>query len=302
MKTVGQILKDAREKKNTTLSEAEKATKIRKKILILLEASDWSNLPSPTFVKGLLKNYGTFLGLDTKNLLAFFRREYEEPKIQKSLATSYVTRPKFRFTPQLVTTSILVLAFVLAGGYLFSQYRSFTAAPLLEVTEPADNTKVETLDVNVVGKTYSDATLKINGQKVQLSPGGTFSVAVSLVEGVNTILVTSENRFGKISTEKRTVVVETKRLGEKEEKLVTSNVNLSLNIGPEAANIRVELDGKTTFEGVLVVGSVRNFSARERIKIFTSNAGSTKVIYDGKEQILGKEGESLEREFKKPKL
>lgn len=301
MKTVGQILKDAREKKNISLDEAEKATKIRKKILVRLERSDWEDLPSPTFVKGLLKNYGRFLGLETKSLLAFFRREYEEPKIQKSLAPSSIRKPKLRFTPQLVTTVVLIFVFFVAGAYLFSQYRSFTSAPLLEVTEPEDNIKVETLDVNVVGKTYPDAMLKINGQKVQLSPGGTFSVAVSLVEGINTILVTSENRFGKISTDKRTVVVETKRFREQDKKLVRGNVNLSLNIGPEAANVIIELDGKKTFEGVLVAGSIRSFSAEERIKIFTTNAGSTRIVFEGKEQVLGKEGEALEKEFKKSK-
>ena len=84
MKTVGQILREAREKQYISVAQAEKATKIRKRILEKLEGSDWKNLPSPTFVKGLLKNYGDFLGLDVKKLLDFFRREYDEPKIQKA--------------------------------------------------------------------------------------------------------------------------------------------------------------------------------------------------------------------------
>ncbi len=298
MKTVGQILQVAREKQYISLERAEKATKIRKKILEKLEKSDWKNLPSPTFVKGLLRNYGEYLGLDVKNLLAFFRREYDEPKIQKTQISGKLGGKRFRFTPQVISTTVLVLIFFLAGMYLFSQYRSFSAAPLLEVSEPPNNIKNETLDVNVVGKTYPDATLKINGQKIQLSPGGTFSVAVSLVEGINTIVITAENRFGKISTEKRTVVVESKKVVvvDKEK---DSEVDLTLRIGPQAANIRIELDGQKTFEGVLLPGSEKQFSAKERIKIFTSNAGSTKVIYKGEEKIFGKEGESLEKEFKK---
>jgi len=298
MKKVGQFLKEAREKKNISLENAQRATKIRRKILAKLEASDWDNLPSPTFVKGLLKNYGQFLGLDTRNLLAFFRGEYDEPKTQKATAVALAKRPKLRFTPQIVTTGIITLAFLLAAGYLYFQYRSFTAAPLLEVTEPAENTKVEAFDVNVVGKTYPDANLKINGQKVQPSLGGTFSVAVSLVEGINTIIVTAENRFGKISTEKRVVVVETKKVGVIDQKQ-GKNVNITLKIGPQAANVRVELDGRKTFEGVLVSGSSKNFSANEKIKVFTSNAGSTKITFDGGEEVLGKEGEPLEREFRK---
>lgn len=298
MKTVGQILREAREKQYTSLEQAEKSTKIRKKILEKLEKSDWKNLPSPTFVKGLLRNYGEYLGLDVKNLLAFFRREYDEPKIQKAQVSGKLGSKRFRFTPQIISTVALILIFFLAGVYLFSQYRSFSAAPLLEVSEPSNNIKNETLDVNVVGKTYPDATLKINGQKIQLSPGGTFSVAVSLVEGINTIVITAENRFGKISTEKRTVVVESKKATVVDEEK-DNEVSLTLLIGPQAANIRVELDGQKTFEGVLLSGSEKQFSAKERIKIFTSNAGSTRVTHKGEEKIFGKEGESLEKEFKK---
>src|SRR3989337_1198446 len=103
MKKVGQFLKEARERKNISLENAQRATKIRRKILAKLEASDWDNLPSPTFVKGLLKNYGQFLGLDTRNLLAFFRGEYDEPKTQKTAVVT-LKRPKLRFTPQLITT------------------------------------------------------------------------------------------------------------------------------------------------------------------------------------------------------
>ena len=298
MKTVGQILREAREKKYISIVQAEKSTKIRKKILEKLEKSDWKNLPSPTFVKGLLRNYGEYLGLDVKSLLAFFRREYDEPKIQKTHISEKLGGRRFRFTPQIISTAVLILIFFFAGVYLFSQYRSFSAAPLLEVSEPSNNIKNETLDVNVVGKTYPDATLKINGQKIQLSPGGTFSVAVSLVEGINTIVITAENRFGKISTEKRTVVVESKNAGVVDENK-GKGVNLTLHIGPQAANIRVELDGQKTFEGVLLSGSEKQFSAKVRIKIFTSNAGSTRVTFKGEEKIFGKEGESLEKEFKK---
>lgn len=298
MKKVGQILKEARDKKNVSLEEVERATRIRKKILAYLEESSWEKLPSATFIKGLLKNYGEYLDLDTNSLLAFFRREYEEPKVQKDVSPARIKKPRIRVTPQIITLLAFLAIFLSGGLYLFSQYRSFTAAPLLEVSEPANNTKNETLNINVVGKTYPDAILKINGQTVQLSPGGTFSVAVSLVEGINTIIVTAENRFGQISTDKRTVVVENKKPTDQDQKQDNSVV-LALNIGPEAANIRVEADGKNIFEGVLVSGSNKNFSANERIKIFTSNAGSTKVTFDGKEEVLGKEGEALEREFKK---
>src|SRR3989344_4071170 len=75
MKTVGSILEQARAAKNITLEEAEKVTKIRAKFLEAMEADDYSQLPSISYAKGFVKNYSEYLGLDSKTVLAFFRRQ-----------------------------------------------------------------------------------------------------------------------------------------------------------------------------------------------------------------------------------
>ena len=200
-------MSEARNKKEISLEEAEKATKIRKKILQDLEKGNWNYLPA-TFTKGLLKNYAAFLSLDEKRILAFFRREYDEKR------TAQITKPpqkqgmSFRLTPAIVTGLLLAGVVFVILFYLFFQYRSFTAPPLLEIQEPKEGAKTSFFEVNVIGRTWEDATLKINGKQVQVSPGGTFSITVSLKEGANTLTITSANRFGKISTVKRTLVVE----------------------------------------------------------------------------------------------
>ena len=294
MKKVGQILQEKRKSRGLSLNEVASATKIRKQILVYLEDSDWEALPSPTFTKGLLKNYGRFLGLVSEELLAFYRREFDEKKVK--VPTQSLTKPPlFRLTPKLVGGFIISLAVVSILTYLFIQYQSFTGVPLLEVSEPKDNTKVENGQVNVVGKTWPDATLKINGQAVQLSPGGTFSEAVSLAEGINTITITSANRFGNMATEKRTIIAAlASSLPGKE---LNSKLEADVKVGPSAAFVSIEIDGKTSFEGVLVAGSGKKIQAKSRIRILSKNAGSTKVIFQGSEFVLGKEGETAEKSF-----
>jgi cytoskeletal protein RodZ len=300
MKTVGEILQENRNKKGLSLEEVEKATRIRKKILGFLEKGDWVSLPSPTFVKGLIRNYGKFLGLDEKELLAFYRREYDERKDQKKSFTKKQIKNEswFRFTPQTVTISAISLVVLVVVGYLFIQFQNFTGAPLLEIQEPKNNIKINTLEVNLVGKTWEDAILKVNGEKVSVSPGGTFSLPVNLNKGLNTITVTAENRFGKISTQKRTVVVE---LAQPSTTLPPSATTFSLvvKIGPESALISVEIDGKKDFEGILVAGTEKTFSGNERLRINTKNAGSTKVVFNGVEEILGRSGEEIEKIYTK---
>ncbi len=298
MKTVGQILKDERIKKNFTLEEVEQATKIRKKILFSLENGDWKSLPSTTFVKGLIKNYGRFLSLDTAELLAFYRREFDEKKeVRKHQIVEKTKTKGFRLTPQLVTAGIISLAVLLVLGYLFVQYQSFTGPPLLEVTQPQNNIKINTSQVNLVGRTWADAVLKINGEKVSLSPDGSFSVAVGLNQGVNVVTVTATNRFGNTATEQRTVVVD---LGNKPAAPPDQNsLSLIVKITPESTNLLVEVDGVKTFDGVLVAGTQKTFTGKQRIRIVTKNAGSTVVNYNGTDEVLGKLGEEVEKIYQK---
>ena len=62
MKTVGEILKETREKKSLNLCEVEKAIKIKERLLFALEKNDFAKIADATIVKGFIKNYAEFLG------------------------------------------------------------------------------------------------------------------------------------------------------------------------------------------------------------------------------------------------
>ena len=294
MRTAGEILIESRKLKNLTLEQVERETRIRKSILEKLEKGDWASL-EPTYTKGLLKNYANYLGLDEKRVLAFYRREYDEKKQAKSTRQLKKIQPRFRFTPTILTILLIVGVVLVVVFYLFYQYRSFTAAPYLNIQEPKDNIKISSLQINVVGSTLNDSILKINGEEIQVSPGGTFSVAVGLTEGVNLLTITSANRFGNISTVSRTVVVE----GSEESKKDSENkiVKLELKIVARSTFITIEIDGKNTFEGFMLEGSSKLFSAKEKIKIYSDDGGATFIKFNGDEFNLGKRGEKIEREF-----
>lgn len=294
MRTAGEILIEGRKLKSLTLEQVEKETRIRKNILEKLEKGDWASL-EPTYTKGLLKNYANYLGLDEKRVLAFYRREYDEKKQAKSTGQLKKIQPRFRLTPTLLSILLIIGVVSAVVFYLFYQYRSFTAAPYLNVQEPEDNIKISSLQINVVGSTLNDSILKINGEDVQVSPGGTFSVAVGLKKGVNLLTITSANRFGNISTVNRTVVVE----GSEEAKNDSENevVNLELKIIDRSTFLTIEVDGKKTFEGLMLEGSSKAFSAKDNIKISSDDGGATFIKFKGDEFSLGKRGEKIEREF-----
>jgi hypothetical protein len=61
---IGNSLREARTRRSLDLNQAELVTKIRAKYLRALEEEHFEQLPSPTYVKGFLRTYADFLGLD----------------------------------------------------------------------------------------------------------------------------------------------------------------------------------------------------------------------------------------------
>ena len=89
---LGHILREARETKGYTLREVQDKTRINSRFLEALEMGDFDRLPTPTHVRGFLRNYARFLSLDPDPLL----ERYELGQSQ---------RPKKRQQPIIVDTT-----------------------------------------------------------------------------------------------------------------------------------------------------------------------------------------------------
>ncbi|MFZ5647970.1 MAG: helix-turn-helix domain-containing protein [Bacillota bacterium] len=69
---IGSTLRNAREAKGLSLEAAEEHTKIRRKYLKALENEKFEILPGKVYVKGFLKNYAKFLGLNANSLVSAY--------------------------------------------------------------------------------------------------------------------------------------------------------------------------------------------------------------------------------------
>lgn len=63
---LGNNLREARQRRRIDLVAAEQDTKIRSKYLAALETEDFDVLPGPVFVRGFLRTYSRYLGLDAQ--------------------------------------------------------------------------------------------------------------------------------------------------------------------------------------------------------------------------------------------
>lgn len=78
-KTVGSKLKKARIKKSLSIELIAEETYIRKRFLIALEEGNFSQLPSAAQVRGFLRTYADYLGLDSNELLASLKQALPPP-------------------------------------------------------------------------------------------------------------------------------------------------------------------------------------------------------------------------------
>jgi hypothetical protein len=81
---IGNSLREARKRQQLDLSEVEQATKIRARYLQALEEESFDVLPAQTYVKGFLRTYADYLGLDGQLYVDEFNSRYsigeDEPR------------------------------------------------------------------------------------------------------------------------------------------------------------------------------------------------------------------------------
>ncbi|WP_241033603.1 helix-turn-helix domain-containing protein [Brachyspira hampsonii] len=85
METIGQILKNAREKKGLTIEELEATTHIVARFIKALENEEFDVLPGEIYVKGFIKNLSDKLSLDADMVLERYNLQKNGIKSEQDL-------------------------------------------------------------------------------------------------------------------------------------------------------------------------------------------------------------------------
>mgnify|MGYP001557854556 CR=1 FL=1 len=203
MKTVGQIIRSERQKRNLSIDQLSHLTKIDSKYIIALESDVYTNLPSETFAKGFIRNLSQRLYLDSDELVAIFRRDFRQPEREK-VAKTY----RQRFSSGL---SIQLLPFLLGGLvfiiYLVFQFRTILTPPRLEISRPT-NASVLVSPIEIEGDTAIDASVTIN-EDTQVRPdiSGHFLARINLPVGETILDIKAVNRFGRAISKKIPITI-----------------------------------------------------------------------------------------------
>ncbi|MCI0396277.1 MAG: DUF4115 domain-containing protein [Chloroflexi bacterium] len=296
MDELGTILREAREARGLTLAEAQDATRISARFLEALEKTQYEALPTPVHVRGYLRNYARFLGLDPKPLL----ERYEFSKGRRSSPVYNHTNgdispdtpipprddqpffspvnleiPGGRREGGSIQRLFIIVALLITLGLIANRF-----IPLL--TGRGDGTEALTTGINDTVNQIINNGGEQDGQGSEPAAGDAEDEAPP-----NTEPITATNRNAPIqiptATATRPALPATLEV-----------INLRLEI-TERTWVQVTIDGEMVYEGQAVKDDLLEWEAAQEAKVLTGNAAGVFVtINEIQLGRLGGRGEVVE--------
>lgn len=207
-KTLADMFKKARAKKEINFSDAEVGTKVRAKFLVALEQGNWQILPQEVYVRGFVLAYAKFLELPTNTVLEQYEREAKARRSKIADKISYnqpLKEKRVLVTPKILAYAGLSIFFISLFSYIVIQVLNFAGSPNLKIITPNNNLVTESDSVDLMGITDTDTIVAVNSENVPVSDDGKFSLKLKLHNGVNVIKVNAVNKVKKESSEVYTI-------------------------------------------------------------------------------------------------
>jgi len=289
LKKVGELLREKRKEKDLDFSQISEIIKVRVEYLKALENANYAIFASEVQIKGFLKKYIKFLGIDEEKALPMYRREREGLKDDKVIKTVESAKESVGFvlTPGKLVAAIVIGTIIAVLIYIGSQLGQVIRAPKLSVSDPievssgSEGTFTTDLEEIIIGGDIeAGAVLTINGTKVTTSNLQKFQILdVKLKDGENKFVLVAESQFGRKSEITLNVIKQAS----------TDSLSMEFKITAKARNqISVTADGANIFNGILNKDETLDFTANSTATITSSKFDQFKVELNGEENSLTK--------------
>ena len=121
---IGNSLREARERQGLDFPQIEAATKIRGKYLRALEEEHFDVLPAQTYVKGFLRSYAEYLGLDGQLYVDEFNSRYVVGEDEPPIRARRTVRPHRRRRVQSGVVIAALVAIALVTALVIAAWKS----------------------------------------------------------------------------------------------------------------------------------------------------------------------------------
>ena len=149
---IGNSLREARLRQALDFPEIEQATKIRPKYLRALEDEQFDILPGQTYVKGFLRSYAEYLGLDGQLYVDEYNSRYvhvDEETPLRARSTSSLSRagPRFETSVVLIAVAAIgVITLLVIAAWRYGSNTPPTAVPDFSNPQPSGATTTPKLN------------------------------------------------------------------------------------------------------------------------------------------------------------
>ncbi len=273
--SLGIFLKKAREERHIELDEVVEATRIRRHNLEAIENEEWSKLPSQVFIKGFLKSYAEFLGLDKETVIHHYLRSQSFEKtttetIKKTRQPS--GRPYF-----IIVIPVLVLAFIVALIYLNKRNISITDKAFQYFGTQSPGEKMGGIAEKEDGKEQEKREKKMLLLENE-----------AMVEEVNKTTLKSKPVDDTGVIEESTIPMK-----REEKKLLSPRFILTANVKSRTW-IAISIDDMPVKEYLFQPGQSPRWTAEKGFNILVGNAAGIEFFFNGKEVgNLGAQGQVI---------
>ncbi|MCA9965008.1 MAG: helix-turn-helix domain-containing protein [Anaerolineales bacterium] len=285
-------MREARENKGLTLEEVQAETRIHARFLTALEKGDYAALPTPVHVRGFLRNYARFLGLDPQPLLARYQNNHgyssngiNHGQTNGSFVPTRDDQPFFdpvnvevesisnRRSPESALQLVIIAALLLALALIGMRF-----IPIL--LGNGDGTETITAEI-----TQALQEMTNNGE---LEP--TIDINATLTA---TDFITSTSRNNTNGAASGSLLA-TPSPTRPPLPAILDTIQLRLDI-TERTWMEVTIDGDVVFTGIARTNDVFEWEAQNEVKLLTGNAiGIVATINEVQLGRLGGRGENRE--------
>lgn len=144
---VGKRLRDAREAKKISITDAAAQLRVTRDAIVHLEEQNWDRLHGRTYARGYFLSYAKFLGLPQDEMLAGFNIEFTETDHRSpSVAPIQQLKPAksgLPWLPLILLVSVAVLAWFAYQQWQATQVEPIEEVPNQPLIEPAENPETE---------------------------------------------------------------------------------------------------------------------------------------------------------------
>jgi cytoskeletal protein RodZ len=204
--SVGDIFIRERTKKNLTVQDVEKGTRIRKRYIEAIEQTKWDQFESKVYITGLIKSYARFLGVNEEKMIAYFRRDYEKQEdlhFKKKVEAKYFHPETRKFIG--IAVVVIVLVFF---SYFSYQMVQFLSPPAVTIISPDVQVFRGKERITVEAQTEPEAEVTIFDEQVFLDEEGRFTYDFPLQVGKNEFVIEVVGANGKMTTKEIEFILE----------------------------------------------------------------------------------------------